>query len=52
MFPKECDSSRITRSLVTRVHCHIITLKISVANRKCAGKADAVGRAFVVREDF
>lgn len=38
MVPKECDSSRIIRSLATRVHCRVITLKISVASRKPAGK--------------
>jgi len=38
MVPKECDSSRITCSLVTRVHCRVITLKISIVNRKRAGK--------------
>ena len=38
MVSRECDSSRIKRSLVILVHCHVITLKISVANRKHAGK--------------
>jgi hypothetical protein len=52
MADKECDSSRITRSLVIRVHCRVIRLKISVANRKNAGKLMPSGGPSVPREDF
>ena len=47
MVPKESDSSRITRSLVIRLYCHVITLKISVANRKQAGKVMPLGEPSV-----
>jgi hypothetical protein len=52
MVSKECDSTRITSSLVTRVHCLVITLQRSVANRKHAGKMIPSGRPSVIARIF